>query len=230
MKIHVIIPAGGSGSRFGQHERKQFLTLEGRSLLYRVIQVFHNLPMVAQILVPIPFDEFSRIHDNPESLYQSEKINYVMGGRTRSVSVYQGFSHLINCDENDVVLIHDAARPLLTTDLINNVINATKEFGVAIPAIAISDTIKKVNDDDVVNATVTRNQLRAVQTPQGFLYKHLHKAYETLDFRDEKYTDEAMLMEEINVPVKIIEGDKENLKITTPLDLIVAQEILKTRG
>ncbi len=229
MNTHVIIPAGGSGKRFGEGERKQFTQIQGEPMLNRVVRLFDEVGGISQIIVALPFDEFCRIQDESCPLYQSPRVNYVMGGITRSISVYQGFSHLQKCADHDVVLIHDAARPVIDGDLIRRVISSTPKMGAVIPVVPVADTIKEVDSDDVVVKTVNRDRLRSVQTPQGFLYSHLRKAYNTLDFKSETFTDEAMLMEALGIKVATVHGDPHNIKVTTPFDLQIVEELLKQR-
>ncbi len=225
MNTHIIIPAGGSGIRFGGKDKKQFLTLGGESILNQVISLFDKLSFIKSVSVSLPFDEIDRQVENPDCFYQSEKVHYMIGGKTRSASVYQGFIHLKKCQDDDVVLIHDAVRPLVSQSLVEKIIETTKVFGACVPALKMTDTVKRASRKNMVIETIPRHDLHAVQTPQGFLYGKLKEAYDSIDYRDGKYTDEAMLMELTGVPVKIVEGDVENIKITAPFDLKIAEEI-----
>lgn len=219
--IYIIIPAGGSGSRYGNPVKKQFLELNGETLLTKTCNVFLSLSQIKQIVVSLPEEDLRH-----ESLLKDDRIQYVMGGQTRSDSVHRGYLALKDCQDTDLVLVHDAARPCLTPALIERVIKATLEYGAAIPAIAVSDTVKEVSENDFVTKTIQRNQLRSVQTPQGFLYGKLAMAYQKLDTTNAIFTDEAMLMEALGEKVKLVDGERENIKITTPFDKSLAEVLL----
>lgn len=225
---YVLIPAGGSGVRFGHRTKKQFLTLGGETLLNRCLNTFIEIPDVKQIIVSLPQEDLDH-----KSLIKNDRIRYVAGGRTRSESVYRGFSALkrgANDEDSprddDIILIHDAARPLVSRELIRVVAAATREFGAAVPGRLLADTIKQVTGEGFVAQTIHREKLRAVQTPQGFLYGHLKKVYRNAKQSNPKYTDEAMLLEEAAIPVKMVDGEPRNIKITTASDLSLAERIL----
>ncbi|MBF0103792.1 MAG: 2-C-methyl-D-erythritol 4-phosphate cytidylyltransferase [Deltaproteobacteria bacterium] len=220
-KTAVIIPAGGASLRFGGGQKKQFVTLNGRPVVNHSIAAFINHPAVTEIVVCLPKEDL----DHPEIIHD-KKIRRVEGGGTRSSSVHKGFSHLTNTDDNTVVLIHDAARPILSRCLIDAVIEATLKGGAAIPVTRLTDTIKEVDDHKTVIKTLNREHLRAVQTPQGFLYGILNKAYRFPAFDDPRYTDEALLVEETGQTVSVVDGERENIKITNQFDLKVAEAIL----
>ena len=216
--ISVIIPAGGSSIRFGGENKKQFLRIGEETILNRSIQAFLDFPGVVEVVVCLPKDEMGR-----EDLLAHELVKYVEGGATRSQSVSHGFKALNPTEDNHVVLIHDAARPLLTHDLIHRMVHATCEKGAAIPGTPVSDTIKEVDAEGRILRTVPRVDLRAVQTPQGFQYGLLKRAYETLPYEDESFTDESMLIEALGEPVVVVEGEKENIKITNRHDIEIAE-------
>ena len=165
---------------------------------------------------------------NHDSLIKNQALRYISGGASRPSSVHQGFAALQNLQENDVILIHDGARPLVSTDLIQRVISGTLEYGAVIPGQELSDTIKQVNKLDQIDKTIARSNLRAVQTPQGFKAHLLSKAYNTLDFEDPQYTDESMLIEALGHQVNVVKGEPNNIKITHPIDLTLAEALLKT--
>jgi 2-C-methyl-D-erythritol 4-phosphate cytidylyltransferase len=149
----------------------------------------------------------------------------VAGGLKRQQSVALGLQALRRCD---VVLVHDGARPLVTADIIERVVEAAVEHGAAVPAVPVRDTIKRVDGDRVVE-TLNRDELRAVQTPQGFRYELLVQAHERA--REEGFygTDDATLVERLGHPVAVVPGSPENLKITTPEDLLLAEALLQWR-
>jgi len=220
--MYVIIPAGGMSIRFGTPQKKQFITLLDLSVLEHSIQAFSSLDSVEKIIVALPEDELS-------GFKSTEQVIYVEGGKTRAESVNKAFLALGELPDDTAVLIHDAARPLVSKDLINRIEFSVNESRAVIPALPVTDTIKEVDDDDWVKSTIPREKLRAVQTPQGFRFGDLNNAYATLDFRDSIYTDESMLIEASGVRVKVIDGESTNLKITTNHDLQIA-ELLMSQG
>lgn len=221
-QITVLIPAGGGGLRFGGDVKKQFLELGSQTLLNHTIAAFLNVKNLAQIVVALPEADckiFEEKNKNPI-------VRFVIGGESRAQSVHQAFLALSGMNPEDVVLIHDAARPLIEQNIILRVIQAVNEHGAAIPAVAVSDTIKGIGHDGFITQTLDRRGLRAAQTPQGFLYQHLKAAYDIPHALTDQYTDEAMLVEKTGVRVKIVEGSPQNLKITTPFDFEVAKVVL----
>lgn len=223
MTFHVIIPAGGSGTRFGTAEKKQFLKIQNETLLNRSIQAFLNTPNCGQVVVSLPEADWQH-----PSLLKHESVQYVIGGVTRSESVYRGFQALKG-QSDDVILVHDGARPLVSSSLIERVVNETQSFGAVIPGLPVSDTIKQVKQDEIVQKTVARASLRAVQTPQGFRYQLLKKAYDILPYAEAQYTDESMLVEALGQKVKMVEGEVGNIKITHAVDLHIADVLLQKK-
>lgn len=215
MKFYAIIPAAGLGLRFGGDTKKQFLKLHGRTLLEHTLERFHSVGIFEKIVVCLPSDELQVVNATnsfPATLF-------IEGGATRAESVYRGFKAL-NLQDDDLVLIHDAVRPLVSSELILNVVSETQKKGAVIPGLAVSDTIKRVKNSQV-EATIDRNSLVAIQTPQGFLAGILKQAYEVQASFD--WTDEAMLVEREGVQVTVVEGEKSNIKVTTPFDLRLAK-------
>lgn len=226
-QIHVLIPAGGGGLRFGGDVKKQFLELDSQTVLDHAIATFLGVKNLVQIIVALPAADLKiRETQNP-----NKTVRFVAGGESRAQSVHQAFLALSGlnpkgANPQDIVLIHDAARPLVGHDVIGRVIQATCEYGAAIPAVAVSDTIKAIGHDGFVTETLDRRGLRAAQTPQGFFYQHLKAAYEIPHALTDQYTDESMLVEKVGVRVKIVDGSPQNLKITTPFDFEVAKVLV----
>jgi len=217
----VIIPAAGSGQRFGSHTKKQFLTLEGKSLLERTIEIFDRSGLVDRIVVCLPADEIDSLF-----LPQTQTpLVKVLGGNSRSESVHRGVLQAAVTGE-DRVLIHDAVRCLLSTSLIRRVLQALDHYAAVVPALLPVDTVKEVSEDQVIR-TIPRQNLRLIQTPQGFHASVLRQAYEKLDFANSLYTDESMLVEALGIPVYTVEGEKNNLKITSKEDWFWAETLLK---
>ncbi len=219
----AIIPAAGSGVRFGGDTKKQFLMLDGKSLLERTIETFSASQLFSKIVICLPRSELNLIHlkEIPQN------VVFVEGGNTRSESVFNGFRNL-EATEDDVVLIHDAVRPLVSQDLIRLVAQTVLEKKAVIPAVAIADTIKEV-EDGKVRQTVDRRLLQAVQTPQGFSYRVLQLMYAKKPALDQLATDESFLVEAAGYPVYVVAGERSNIKITTADDMAYAGFVLAGR-
>lgn len=220
LKVFIILPAGGSGTRFGSETKKQFLALNGESILDLTIQKFLVVDSVAQIVVALPGEKTKVWETQP---LRDAKLKYVVGGSNRAESVRNAFLSFQDCGPDDVVLVHDAVRPLVSKAVIERVISGVLETGAAIAAVPVKDTIKKVQDN-VITDTIDRGQLRAAQTPQGARFLWFQKAFAVCSDLSQ-ITDEAMLLENAGYPVQVVEGDPKNLKITTPFDLEVAKMI-----
>jgi 2-C-methyl-D-erythritol 4-phosphate cytidylyltransferase len=222
--VFVVIPAGGSGQRFGGNVKKQFLTLGGETILMRTLRAFLAHPQVSQVLVALPQDEL----DAQKKSFMHEKLRYVLGGASRAESVKKGFAAIENAKPDDVVLVHDGVRPLLSQDLITAVIQSVVTHGTGLPVLPVSDTMKEIRDNQV-KRTIDRTGLGSAQTPQGARYGVFAKCYEKIGNDLTQITDEAMLLEKCGEIVITVSGERENIKVTTPFDLIVAQAILKEK-
>jgi 2-C-methyl-D-erythritol 4-phosphate cytidylyltransferase len=214
----AIVVAAGAGKRFGQ--MKQFAYLRGKPVLEWTLERFQSHPSIEAIVLVLP-DEQDRKH---YKLRYGKIVDVVRGGEQRQDSVWQGF-RLLDAASPDPVLVHDGARPLVGSDLISRVIGEAEANGAAVPVIPLVDTMKEVRDGVVVR-TVDRTTLFRTQTPQAFRYAVLEKALNAAR-RDRFYgTDEAMLVERAGFPVRAVEGDPLNIKITRPVDLRIAEALL----
>jgi 2-C-methyl-D-erythritol 4-phosphate cytidylyltransferase/2-C-methyl-D-erythritol 2,4-cyclodiphosphate synthase len=222
MHVSAIIPAGGRGSRFGASVPKQLLALAGRPILAHSVEAIASSPDVTDVVVALPPD----LVDTPPSyLFTFAKpVTVVAGGERRRDSVANGFA--VVADRADVVLIHDAARPLVTHDVIRRTIEAAAATGAAIAAMRASDTVKQVNEDRHVAATLPRERIYLAQTPQAFRVGVLRDALRLAG----DATDEAALAERAGHQVAVVDGDVRNMKITTPEDLAVAERLLGGAG
>ena len=210
--VSVIIPAGGSGERLGASIPKALVELAGRSLIEHAVS--QMAPIANQIIVAAPtgFEEKFR------SLL-GDDILVVTGGNTRADSVRSALAHATS----EFVLVHDAARSLASTELAGRVIDALVSGNSAvIPALPVIDTMKEIDSSGFVTKTLNRENLRAVQTPQGFVTSILKSAHQS----SADATDDAALVEAIGITVKVVDGDEQALKITVSADLIRAQQIL----
>jgi 2-C-methyl-D-erythritol 4-phosphate cytidylyltransferase/2-C-methyl-D-erythritol 2,4-cyclodiphosphate synthase len=219
VRVGVIIVAAGQGSRIGGSVPKQLLDLGGATVLRRSLGAFDQNRQVSQIVVVLPEAQLSGSNDAVGTLARPCVI--VAGGARRQDSVANGFAALAT--DVDVVLIHDAARPFVSQALIDRVIAAAFEIGAVVPAIPVRDTVKRVDGASrLIVATIPRDEVWLAQTPQGFRRGVLQAAV-ALGAAGAEATDEAMLAEQAGHPVKIVDGEIENMKITTPQDLIAAR-------
>ena len=221
MRVTAIIAAGGSGRRLGAAVPKQLLDLGGRSMLARSVSAFDRHPGVGEVIVALPADLVEGANQRVGDVIGP--IRFVAGGRTRQDSVACAFD-LVG-DETDVVLVHDAARPFVSADVITRAIAAAAAHGAAIVAIPVSDTVKRVvphASAPVVVETLAREAIYLAQTPQAFSRAVLRDAI-ALGRTGIEATDEAGLAERAGHPVHIVEGDRANVKITTASDLETAR-------
>jgi 2-C-methyl-D-erythritol 4-phosphate cytidylyltransferase / 2-C-methyl-D-erythritol 2,4-cyclodiphosphate synthase len=218
MFVSVIIAAGGRGARLGSAIPKQWLTLGGETLLGLSVRAFDTHPRIDEIVLVLP--EAERHRDPPHA---RRPLRVVPGGARRQDSVANGFAAV--ADRADVVLVHDAARPFVSAAVIDRTIDAAWAHGAAIAATAVHDTVKQAEPRDgrlVVSATLPRDAIFRAQTPQGFRRDVLRAAIEA-GLAGASGTDEAMLAEQAGHAVSIVEGDEENVKITTAADLARAR-------
>jgi 2-C-methyl-D-erythritol 4-phosphate cytidylyltransferase len=221
-EFSLIIPAAGSGQRFGG-VKKQFEALAGMSLLQRTLRTFLALTATRTIVVCVPATELSA----RRAEIKNPGVRVVIGGDSRPASVRKGLAALGELKDDAIILIHDAVRPLCTQDLVTRIVQATATHGAAIPALPVTDTIKEVDEQNFVIKTLPRKRLQSVQTPQGFKACILHAAYRRFPSDDADFTDEAALVEGAGFKVATVAGESSNLKITTPFDLDVAELLLR---
>lgn len=215
MVVGTIIVAGGSGRRMGGSLPKQFIEVCGTPILMRTIRIFSYLS--GSIVVVLPADCLDLWSELCVGHHFTIQHRVVVGGGERFDSVMAGLAGL--GDECDIILVQDGVRPFASRELIDRVIEGAASAGAAIPAISPSDTIRTVGGD-----TLDRSQLLAVQTPQGFNARILRQAYATAD-RTIQFTDDASVVENAGNTVKVVAGEPENIKITTPFDLKIAKTI-----
>jgi 2-C-methyl-D-erythritol 4-phosphate cytidylyltransferase/2-C-methyl-D-erythritol 2,4-cyclodiphosphate synthase len=218
--VHVsaIIAAGGRGLRFGAGQPKQLLTLGGLPILQRSVNAFLECDEIADLVVALPAELVS---DPPDYLRSARKpIEIVEGGDRRQDSVSRAFNRIST--RADIVVIHDAARPLVSDAVIRRTIQAAAESGAAIAAVRQHDTVKRGDAHGIIVETLRREEIYFAQTPQAFLTDVLRDA---LAVRGEA-TDEAVLAEMAGHAVHLVEGDPRNLKITSPEDLLLAEHLL----
>lgn len=228
MKCSVIIPAGGLGRRFGGALPKQYIELEGKPILIHTISMFEEMEEVENIVVSVHTEWYTRTSEMIKYYGLTKVAELVIGGLERQDSVNNAL-HTKTIENSEIVLVHDAVRPFVTKDLVRKVIEAADETGAVIPVIRAKDTIKEVTARGIVVKTIDRSKLVMVQTPQGFWTDILRNAYDKAKAASYLGSDSAQLLEFIGYKVTTIDGDDENLKITTPFDLKVGAMILDER-
>ncbi|MEM8603759.1 MAG: 2-C-methyl-D-erythritol 4-phosphate cytidylyltransferase [Cyanobacteria bacterium P01_H01_bin.121] len=225
--MHLLIPAAGVGRRMGSDRNKLLLTLFGKPILAWTLlaaEAAQSLQWIGIIGQPT---DWSDIKDILATVVLTKPIELIQGGPTRQDSVYNGLQALPS--DASHVLIHDGARCLATPDLFDRCAATLQECDGLIAAIPVKDTIKIVNDDNIVEATPDRRKLWAAQTPQGFAVAKIKQCHEQGRQAGLAVTDDAALFEHFGLPVKIVPGEETNLKVTTPEDLAIAESILQQR-
>lgn len=217
---YAVIVAGGKGIRMGNAMPKQFLSLHGMPVLAHSILAFTNALPDIQIILVLPADQLSYAQIVLQSLPHPVDLTIVTGGETRFHSVKNGLKAIQN---DGIVFVHDGARPLLSKELILRCYEQALKTGSAVPAIAVAESLRKIDVDN--SYPVNRDNIRVIQTPQTFLTSIILPAFEQ-DYNP-GFTDEATVAEANGRKISLVEGDKRNLKITTPEDMIVAEALLK---
>jgi 2-C-methyl-D-erythritol 4-phosphate cytidylyltransferase len=225
--MHLLIPAAGMGKRMGSDRNKLLLTLLDRPILAWTLMAAELAASIDWIGIVAQPDDRGDVAEIIASISPSKPVEFIRGGATRQESVYKGLQGLPAGAER--VLIHDGARCLATPDLFDRCAEALLSCPGLIAAVTVKDTIKVVDGDGIILDTPDRANLWAAQTPQGFevqLLKECHDQGLTLGW---EVTDDAALFEKCGLPVRIVPGEETNLKITTPVDLAIAEFILKQR-
>lgn len=208
----AIVAAAGSGVRFGAAVEKQFVQIQGLSLLQRTLRALEGCADLQGMVAVVPPDRVAVIQSRPG-------LRVVAGGKRRTDSVRAGFSTLP--DDCNLVLVHDGVRPGVTPELVRRVIEVAWSDGACVPTLQINDTVKEVDGAGRVIRTLEREPLRLVQTPQGFRREVLQKAYAWADESGGPgFTDDAALVEASGQGVTVVEGEEENIKVTVPGDLV----------
>jgi 2-C-methyl-D-erythritol 4-phosphate cytidylyltransferase len=227
-KVTALVPAAGMGKRMGKAVAKQFLPLGDKPMLAHTLLAFQRAPEIDEI-IPILSEEDMEtcLRDVIEAFHLTKVKTLVVGGKERQDSVYNGIQRL----EKDavVILVHDGVRPFVTHEMIRECVESARKGECVAVGVPLKDTIKEVDSKGIVHQTLERSRLWAIQTPQAFPAKVLRKAYDE-SYKNNVYgTDDSTLVERSGTKVRVLLGSYENIKITTPEDLILAEEILKRR-
>ncbi len=218
MEFYLIIPASGTGSRFGLKTPKQFYKIDGKEIIVHTLNRFNSVRRIKSIFVSTGKEYVNRI----SSLAKKHRINKVgnvcIGGKYRQDSVFNALK-TIKCSPDDIIIVHDAVRPFVSDKLINKLMDESVKYDCVVPGLPLINTIKKTDSKGIVINTVPRENLWSIQTPQFFKYSKLMKAFSKA--KKDKFigTDEAALMEYAGFKVKVVEGESSNVKITTRKDV-----------
>jgi 2-C-methyl-D-erythritol 4-phosphate cytidylyltransferase len=228
IRASAVIAAAGQGKRFGDGLPKQFLPLRGKPVLAYSVETISKSDLIGEIIIVVPEDWARAVKTDIVDRFSIPKVTKIIpGGPERQDSVLNGFNSLSGTP--DVVAVHDGARPLVSLELLEEVIRQASACGAALAALPSNDTIKKSSPDIYVDSTVPRESLWFAQTPQAFRYEVLKNALSKAAEDGFMGTDEALLVERTGVRVKIVKGSPYNIKITTPEDLRLGELILNMR-
>jgi 2-C-methyl-D-erythritol 4-phosphate cytidylyltransferase len=232
MQVFAIFPAAGMGTRMAGPQPKQFVALDGIPILVHSLRAFASVKRVTAIYVAVRKPEMERVAAQAAEYGLGERVVVVEGGDHRQESVAHALAAL-PAEADDIVLVHDAVRPLIDAATIDRTIDAVVEFGAAIVGLPAVDTIKQVErtaHGALVTATIPREYVVLAQTPQGFRYGLLRRAFAEALADGFVGTDEASVVERAGMPVAVVHGSQVNLKITQPGDLELAEFYLRQRG
>ncbi len=221
-RIGVVVAAGGTGKRFGGRTPKQFLKIKKKTILEYSVRAFTRVGDIQDVVVVAPKELVKRAEKVIATIPFKGTKTVVAGGRERQDSVWIGL-HAFSV-QPDIVLVHDAARPLIEPVIIRKVIAALRDYPAAVVGVKVKDTVKVEGQSGFFTGTLDRRSLWTVQTPQGFHFRVLLDAHRKANEESFLGTDEASLVERLSVPVKIVEGDKRNVKVTTRDDLRLIAE------
>ena len=221
MEVSAVIAAGGKGTRMGGERNKIFLELCGESIISRTVRIFEENPIISEIIIVTGEED---VPDCEKLMQSYKKITAVtVGGKTRQESVFNG----ISLAKGHIIAIHDAARCFVSDEIINETIKEAKKCGAAAPGVLCKDTLKLIDENGFIESTVERARTYQIQTPQTFKADIIRSAHQ--NGKGIEATDDCMLVENMGVKVKITEGSYDNIKLTTPEDIIIGENILKRR-
>lgn len=222
----TIILAAGKGRRMGVDINKQFLELNDKPILYYTLKAFSEHKDIKEIILVAAENEMEYCKKEVIDKYNIKKVTKVVrGGKERQNSVFNGLKALEECD---IVLVHDGARPFVSEDIIDNGIKYAKLYGASACGVAPKDTIKMIDTENFSGGTLKRNELFCIQTPQTFKYDIIMDSHIRISEKGVKVTDDTMVVEKYNHSVYLYEGSYNNIKITTPEDLIIGERIFES--
>ncbi len=226
-KTLALVPAGGSGARMGAEKRKQYLPVQGVPILVRTLRALQEAGAIDEIYLAVPAEDIPPVRNLLTDDYAIAKLSLILeGGAHRQDSVWNGLKAARR--EHEVVLIHDAVRPFASPDLICRVAEAARAGQAALAAVPVKDTIK-AEDGGGALFTLAREGLWIAQTPQAFPWEMIWKGHEQARQKGLHATDDAALVEAMGIPVRIVPGSYDNIKITTPEDILYGEFLLAVR-
>ncbi|UTW64208.1 2-C-methyl-D-erythritol 4-phosphate cytidylyltransferase [bacterium SCSIO 12741] len=220
----VVVVAGGSGSRMKSDQPKQFIAVAGRPILMHTLECFLNFDPATRLILVLPKDHHSTWKDLCAKHGFTHPVELVSGGATRYHSVQAGMAL---AQSEGVIAVHDGVRPMVSTATLKRCFETAWKEGNAIPALAVVETLRKLENDGS-STWVNRDAFRSIQTPQCFRYDIIQTAYQ--QEYNEEFTDDASVVERMGVSINLVEGNRENLKITTPEDLHWAEYWLQKKS
>ncbi len=224
MKTIAIIPAGGKGTRSGTAAPKQYLKFNGKELIIYTLGIFQQNEMIDEIIISAEGNYINLLNDLKEKYNLSKISKVVEGGITRQDSVYNALKSITDVSDDDMIAVHDAARPLLPQEVLTDAVQTAKQKGNALVCIKAKDTLIKGNK--VVESYLDRDEVYCVQTPQIFPYSILMKAMEKAYENNFIGSDESMLVKQIGEKVNLVEGSVYNFKITTADDIEMFERLI----
>jgi len=219
-KVAAILPSAGSGRRMGENIPKQFLKIYGKPIFVYTLEKFDLCWLINEVILVVRTEDVDAVEKTVQEWGIKKVSNVIAGGEERQDSVLNGLRIL--SEEVNIVVIHDAVRPFVSVEKIEEVVKVAREKDAAILAIPVKDTIKR-GENGCVEATLNRNFLWSVQTPQAFKTDLIKKAFEKARQDGIYATDDSSLVERLGYPVYIVEGEEQNIKITSPEDLLIAE-------
>ena len=223
MKKYAIIVAGGKGIRMGNDLPKQFILLNNKPVLYYTLKAFLDSYIDLQIILVLPLDYTDMGQEIIDAYFDKSRIRIAAGGDSRFQSVKNGLALV---EDEAIVFVHDGVRCLVSKELIHRCYEQAVETGTAIPSITSSDSIRIITEEG--NEAFDRTNVKLIQTPQTFHSKIILPAFQ-IDYKD-KFTDEATVAEAYGIKVLLVEGEESNIKITKPIDLLIAERVLADRS
>lgn len=222
----AVVLAAGKGKRMESDVPKQYIELEGKPILFYSLTQFQQSAIIDEIILVTGKDEINYCKSEIVEKYRFDKVKHIVeGGQERYHSVYQALNHGVT---SDYIFIHDGARPFIREEIIEKLYEAVNEYKACVVAVKSKDTVKIADEEGFISNTPNRNYIWNVQTPQVFESKLIKEAYDKLmTSNTEPVTDDAMVVETmLHYKVKLVEGDYENIKVTTPSDLVIAKTFL----
>ena len=228
MLVSAIIVAAGKGIRMDDNVRKQYLLLDNRPLISHTIEVFDECNIIDEIFLVVPEEDFVFCNENilNQQNFQ-KKVSLVPGGVRRQDSVYNGLLAIDNIIDDSIIVIHDGVRPFIRSEQLTECITCATDYDACIFGIPAYDTLKRVNSSGFIEDTIERNTIWLAQTPQAFKYNLIRRAHENAIRAGINGTDDAMLVEQLGIRVKVVTGSRCNIKITTREDLLLARAMVK---